>query len=61
MNPQVTACPGCGRTTSIVFQNLADDIQNYIKESMVQWREKYPGIEKLNVKGERNEQRNPCR
>ncbi len=47
--PQVAACPGCGRTTSTVFQELARDIQGYLTESMPQWRALYPGVEKLNV------------
>jgi (E)-4-hydroxy-3-methylbut-2-enyl-diphosphate synthase len=45
----VAACPGCGRTTSTVFQELARDIQNYIHASMPEWREKYAGVENLNV------------
>lgn len=48
-NPQVTACPGCGRTTSTVFQKLADDIQTHIRESMPEWRKIYPGVEELKV------------
>ena len=47
--PQVTACPGCGRTTSTLFQKLADDINTYIKEQMPVWRVNYPGVEALNV------------
>ena len=47
--PQVAACPGCGRTTSTVFQELARDIQNHLVESMPQWRALYPGVESLNV------------
>jgi (E)-4-hydroxy-3-methylbut-2-enyl-diphosphate synthase len=47
--PQVTACPGCGRTTSTYFQKLADDINSYIKEQMPLWRVQYPGVETLNV------------
>ena len=47
--PVVTACPGCGRTTSTVFQELAQDIQQHIQRSMPQWREKYPGVEGLNL------------
>ncbi|GJM03293.1 MAG: 4-hydroxy-3-methylbut-2-en-1-yl diphosphate synthase (flavodoxin) [Rhodomicrobium sp.] len=46
--PVVTACPGCGRTTSTVFQELAQSIQNHIQDSMPQWRDKYPGVEALN-------------
>jgi len=47
--PVVAACPGCGRTTSTVFQELAKDIQDHIRESMPSWREQYPGVEALNV------------
>ncbi|TDQ61602.1 4-hydroxy-3-methylbut-2-en-1-yl diphosphate synthase [Maritalea mobilis] len=47
--PVVTACPGCGRTTSTVFQELAKDIQDHLTESMPVWREQYPGVEGLNV------------
>jgi (E)-4-hydroxy-3-methylbut-2-enyl-diphosphate synthase len=47
--PIVAACPGCGRTTSTRFQELARDIQDHIRASMPAWREKYPGVEVLNV------------
>ena len=47
--PLVTACPGCGRTTSSVFQELADDIQRHIRKRMPVWREKHPGVENLNL------------
>lgn len=47
--PLVAACPGCGRTTSSVFQELARDIQNWISRSMPEWRREYPGVENLNV------------
>ncbi|MCA1244075.1 flavodoxin-dependent (E)-4-hydroxy-3-methylbut-2-enyl-diphosphate synthase [Stappia stellulata] len=47
--PVVAACPGCGRTTSTVFQELAQDIQDNLRVSMPVWREKYPGVETLNV------------
>ncbi len=47
--PLVTACPGCGRTTSTVFQELARDIQQYLREQMPVWRLQYPGVESLNV------------
>ena len=47
--PAVAACPGCGRTTSTVFQELAETIQNDIRVNMPVWREKYPGVEALNV------------
>jgi len=48
-SPQVSACPGCGRTTSTVFQELAQKIQTHIKERMPQWRRKNPGVESLSV------------
>jgi (E)-4-hydroxy-3-methylbut-2-enyl-diphosphate synthase len=47
--PQVTACPGCGRTTSTTFQELAEKIQNYLSNSMPVWKDKYKGVENLNV------------
>jgi (E)-4-hydroxy-3-methylbut-2-enyl-diphosphate synthase len=47
--PQVAACPGCGRTTSTVFQELAQDIQGWLSSSMPEWKTKYPGVEALNV------------
>jgi (E)-4-hydroxy-3-methylbut-2-enyl-diphosphate synthase len=47
--PMVVACPGCGRTTSTVFQELAQDIQTYLREQMVVWRTQYPGVESMNV------------
>ena len=47
--PLVAACPGCGRTTSTVFQELAKDIQDWISTSMPQWKTRYPGVEGLNV------------
>ena len=47
--PQVAACPGCGRTTSTVFQELARDIQDDIVRSMPEWKTRYPGVEQLNV------------
>ena len=47
--PLVAACPGCGRTTSTVFQELARDIQSWINASMPGWRETHPGVEELNV------------
>ena len=47
--PLVAACPGCGRTTSTVFQELARDIQGHIRERMPIWRAQYPGVEALNV------------
>ena len=47
--PQVTACPGCGRTTSTFFQHMAEDIQTYIREQMPRWREQRPGVEELKV------------
>ena len=47
--PLVAACPGCGRTTSTTFQELAGDIQSFIRESMPEWKTRYPGVEALNV------------
>jgi (E)-4-hydroxy-3-methylbut-2-enyl-diphosphate synthase len=47
--PQVTACPGCGRTTSTFFQELAERIQNYIREQMPQWKTRYAGVEEMKV------------
>ncbi len=47
--PLVAACPGCGRTTSTVFQELARDIQDWISASMPEWKSRYPGVEGLNV------------
>jgi (E)-4-hydroxy-3-methylbut-2-enyl-diphosphate synthase len=47
--PQVTACPGCGRTTSTFFQQMAVDIQAHIRDRMPLWRERYPGVETLKV------------
>ena len=47
--PQVTACPGCGRTTSTFFQDMADQIQTYLRESMVGWKERYTGVETMKV------------
>ena len=47
--PQVTSCPGCGRTKSTYFQELADEIQNHIVEMMPIWREIYPGVEEMDV------------
>ena len=47
--PLVTACPGCGRTTSTVFQELADNIQAYVRSKMPIWREKYNGVEEMNL------------
>jgi (E)-4-hydroxy-3-methylbut-2-enyl-diphosphate synthase len=47
--PQVTACPGCGRTTSTVFQELAADIERFLREQMPRWRATYPGVESMQV------------
>jgi len=47
--PQVSACPGCGRTTSTFFQELADKIQTYLRTSMPLWKASYPGVEELKV------------
>ena len=47
--PQVTACPGCGRTTSTFFQDMADQIQTYLREQMAVWKERYTGVEEMKV------------
>lgn len=47
--PQVTACPGCGRTTSTFFQKMAEDIQSYLREQMPVWRASHPGVEEMKV------------
>lgn len=47
--PMVVSCPGCGRTTSDYFQRLAQQIQDFLREKMPQWRETYPGVEEMNV------------
>ncbi len=47
--PLVAACPGCGRTTSTTFQELARDIQDFIRDQMPEWKRRYPGVETLNV------------
>lgn len=47
--PMVIACPGCGRTTSTVFQELADRIQTYLRDQMPVWKTQYPGVENMNV------------
>jgi (E)-4-hydroxy-3-methylbut-2-enyl-diphosphate synthase len=47
--PQVTACPGCGRTSSTYFQELTQHIQGYVRDSMPVWRERYPGVEELKL------------
>jgi (E)-4-hydroxy-3-methylbut-2-enyl-diphosphate synthase len=47
--PQVTACPGCGRTTSTFFQQMAQEIQSYLQQKMPVWRGDYPGVEDLKV------------
>jgi (E)-4-hydroxy-3-methylbut-2-enyl-diphosphate synthase len=47
--PQVTACPGCGRTSSTYFQELTQDIQAYVRDSMPMWRDRYPGVEELKL------------
>lgn len=48
-SPLVTACPGCGRTTSTFFQHLAGDIQSYLRKSMLKWKKEYVGVEEMNV------------
>jgi (E)-4-hydroxy-3-methylbut-2-enyl-diphosphate synthase len=47
--PQISACPGCGRTTSTYFQELAENIQSYITENMPVWKNSYPGVENMNI------------
>ena len=47
--PQVTACPGCGRTTSTFFQQMAEEIQSYIRARMPEWKEAHPGVEQMRV------------
>ncbi|MBC7564133.1 MAG: flavodoxin-dependent (E)-4-hydroxy-3-methylbut-2-enyl-diphosphate synthase [Gemmatimonadaceae bacterium] len=47
--PQVTACPGCGRTTSTFFQSMAEDIQGYLRDQMPVWRGRHPGVEEMRV------------
>ncbi len=47
--PSITACPGCGRTTSTTFQELAERIQGYVRERMPEWKQKYPGVEDLRL------------
>ena len=47
--PQVTACPGCGRTTSTFFQEMAEQIQSYLREQMPVWKERYSGVEEMKV------------
>jgi (E)-4-hydroxy-3-methylbut-2-enyl-diphosphate synthase len=47
--PQVTSCPGCGRTTSTYFQKLAEDIEGYLRQQMPLWREAHPGVEEMKV------------
>ena len=49
--PQVTSCPGCGRTTSTFFQKMAQDITDYIRDMMPEWRAQYPGVEEMDVAG----------
>ncbi len=47
--PQVTSCPGCGRTTSTFFQSMAEEIEGYLRDRMSRWRDEYPGVEELKV------------
>ena len=47
--PQVTSCPGCGRTTSTFFQDMADQIQNYLRDRMPVWKSQYAGVEEMKV------------
>ena len=48
-SPMVTACPGCGRTTSTFFQSLAQDVQQYVRRRMPEWKLQYPGSESLSL------------
>jgi (E)-4-hydroxy-3-methylbut-2-enyl-diphosphate synthase len=48
-SPQVTSCPGCGRTTSVFFQEMAQQIQSYLKAQMPLWRDRHPGVEAMEV------------
>jgi len=48
-SPQVTSCPGCGRTTSTFFQEMAQEIQDYLREKMPAWRSEHPGVEEMKV------------
>jgi (E)-4-hydroxy-3-methylbut-2-enyl-diphosphate synthase len=47
--PQVTACPGCGRTTSTFFQEMAEQIESYLREQMPVWKTRYSGVEEMKV------------
>jgi (E)-4-hydroxy-3-methylbut-2-enyl-diphosphate synthase len=47
--PSITACPGCGRTTSTTFQELAERIQGYVREKMPEWKDRYPGVESMSL------------
>lgn len=47
--PEVTSCPGCGRTTSTFFQELAEEVSRRLKERLPEWRARYPGVEELKV------------
>src|SRR5204863_9942029 len=47
--PQVTACPGCGRTTSTFFQEMAEQIQSYLRRQMPRWKEQYAGVEEMKL------------
>jgi (E)-4-hydroxy-3-methylbut-2-enyl-diphosphate synthase len=47
--PSITACPGCGRTTSTTFQELAERIQGYVREKMPEWQQRYPGVETMTL------------
>jgi (E)-4-hydroxy-3-methylbut-2-enyl-diphosphate synthase len=48
-SPSITACPGCGRTTSTTFQELAEQVQDYVREKMPEWRKRYEGVETLTL------------
>jgi (E)-4-hydroxy-3-methylbut-2-enyl-diphosphate synthase len=47
--PQVTACPGCGRTTSTFFQEMAEQIQSYVREQMPEWKQRFEGVEEMKL------------
>ena len=59
--PLVAACPGCGRTTSTTFQELAGSIQSFIRESMPEWKKRYPGVEALERRGDGLHRQRPGR
>ena len=60
-NPSVTACPGCGRTTSTTFQELAKEIDDFLRAQMPVWKQRYPGVEKMKVRGDGLHRQRPWR